>query len=51
MYTLAVLLMALASYALWRAQPIVGTKRLVGWLLSYVILAGLAFWTHYTAAF
>ncbi len=52
MYTLAVLLMALASYALWRA--LAGDrnkKRLVGWLLFYVILAGLAFWTHYTAAF
>lgn len=52
MYTLAVLLAALASYTLWRALTGNRNKKtLVKWLLTYVLLAGLAFWTHYTAAF
>jgi 4-amino-4-deoxy-L-arabinose transferase-like glycosyltransferase len=52
MYTLVVLLMALASYVLWQALQTRDDKRsLVKWLVAYVLLAGAAFWTHYTAAF
>ncbi|MBE2222772.1 MAG: glycosyltransferase family 39 protein, partial [Anaerolineae bacterium] len=48
MYTLFVLLLALASYVLWRA--LTGAP-LVRALILYLILAGLAFYTHYTAVF
>jgi 4-amino-4-deoxy-L-arabinose transferase-like glycosyltransferase len=47
MYTLTVLLATLATYALWRAFC---SRRLVGWFLLYLVGAGLAFLTHYTAA-
>ncbi len=48
MYTLFVLLAAAASYALWRALQGVDLRRN---LLLYLLLAGLAFYTHYTAVF
>ena len=53
MYTLFVLLAAGASYVLWHA---LSAKRLTGAdlrrsLLLYFLLAGLAFYTHYTAVF
>jgi Dolichyl-phosphate-mannose-protein mannosyltransferase len=57
MYTLAVLLVTAASYVLWRllAQAnTVGklpTPMLVRHLLLYIVLAGLAFYTHYFAVF
>ncbi|WP_420645505.1 glycosyltransferase family 39 protein [Candidatus Leptofilum sp.] len=55
MYTLAVLLVTAASYVLWRTiqqthNHTVIMKELVRPLLGYVLLAGLAFYTHYTAA-
>ncbi|WP_420629845.1 glycosyltransferase family 39 protein [Candidatus Leptofilum sp.] len=55
MYTLAVLLVTAASFVLWRTiqqahNQTVTVKELVRPLLSYVLLAGLAFYTHYTAA-
>jgi 4-amino-4-deoxy-L-arabinose transferase-like glycosyltransferase len=51
MYTLAVLLVTAASYLLWRAIAEPSTQKLVQRLFLYVLLAGLAFYTHYTAAF
>ena len=56
MYTLAVLLVTAASYVLWRTvqqtpNQTRNTNELVRPLLGYVLLAGLAFYTHYTAAF
>ncbi len=48
MYTLFVLLMAGASYLLWRALQGAGVRQ---YLLLYMLLAGLAFYTHYTAVF
>ena len=56
MYTLAVLLVTAASYTLWRTiqkaqTQTLSTKALIRPLLGYVLLAGLAFYTHYTAAF
>lgn len=48
MYTLFVLLLAAASYVLWRA--LTGAP-LVRSLILYLLLAGLAFYTHYTAVF
>ncbi|MEZ4593446.1 MAG: glycosyltransferase family 39 protein, partial [Chloroflexota bacterium] len=56
MYTLAVLLVTAAAYTLWRTiqqsqTQTLSTKALVRPLLTYLLLAGLAFYTHYTAAF
>jgi hypothetical protein len=48
MYTLFVLLMAGAAYALWRALAGADLRR---WLLIYLLLAGLGLYTHYTAVF
>ena len=48
MYTLFVLLVASASYVLWRALSGANLRRS---LLLYILLAGLAFYTHYTAVF
>ena len=56
MYTLAVLLVTAASYILWRAiaqaQAVskLPTRTIVRHLLLYLLLAGLSFYTHYTAA-
>ncbi|MDX1615557.1 MAG: glycosyltransferase family 39 protein, partial [Candidatus Promineifilaceae bacterium] len=46
MYSLAVLLSALATYALWRA---LSAERPQRWIVVYALFAGLAFTTHYTA--
>ncbi|MCB8980884.1 MAG: glycosyltransferase family 39 protein [Ardenticatenaceae bacterium] len=51
MYTLAVLLVTAASYILWRAIAEPAAQKLVRQLFLYILLAGLAFYTHYTAAF
>lgn len=56
MYTTAVLLVTAASYILWRTIQNTTTKKvttngLIRPLLTYIFLAGLAFYTHYTAAF
>lgn len=53
MYTLLVLLGALSSYVLWRALSDLALTRarLVRYVLLYAVLAGLALYTHYTAAF
>ncbi|MCI0580652.1 MAG: glycosyltransferase family 39 protein [Chloroflexi bacterium] len=51
MYTLAVLLGAAASYALWRAMQSGPAANLRRWFTVYILFAGLAFLTHYTAAF
>ena len=56
MYTLAVLLVTAAAYTLWRTiqqsqTQTLSTKALIRPLLTYILLAGLAFYTHYTAAF
>lgn len=48
MYTLAVLLAAAASYVLWRALTGMAIGRA---LFLYLIFAGLAVYTHYTAVF
>jgi 4-amino-4-deoxy-L-arabinose transferase-like glycosyltransferase len=48
MYTLLVLLGAAASYVLWRALTGADLRRS---LVLYGLLAGLAFYTHYTALF
>lgn len=48
MYSLYVLLMAGAAYALWRA---VSGGELRRWLPLYLLLAGLGLYTHYTAVF
>ncbi len=48
MYTTLVLLAAAATLALWKA---LSQRGLFRWLFIYVILSGLAFYTHYTAAF
>lgn len=48
MYTTLVLLAAAATLALWKALSQRGLNR---WLFIYVLLSGLAFYTHYTAAF
>ncbi|MFN2138507.1 MAG: glycosyltransferase family 39 protein [Candidatus Promineifilaceae bacterium] len=48
MYTIFVFLAAAASYVLWRALSGADIRRS---LLLYVVLAGLAFYTHYTAVF
>ncbi len=48
MYTILVLLAAAASYVLWRALQGGALRRC---LLLYMLLAGLAFYTHYTAVF
>lgn len=48
MYTLLVLLSAAATLALWRALT---EERLGRWLGIYIVCAGLAFYTHYTAIF
>ena len=48
MYTLFMLLMAGAAYALWRA---VSGGKLRRWLVIYLLLAGLGLYTHYTAVF
>jgi len=48
MYTTLVLLAAAATLALWKA---LSQRDLFRWLFIYVILSGLAFYTHYTAAF
>lgn len=55
MYTLAVLLVTAASYTLWRTiqktnHQKLSTKALLRPLLIYILLAGFAFYTHYTAA-
>ncbi|WP_374687986.1 glycosyltransferase family 39 protein [Promineifilum sp.] len=56
MYTLLALLVTAMSYVLWRAlgeeaEEPDAKMRLARWLLLYGLLAGLAFYTHYTAAF
>lgn len=48
MYSLYVLLMAGAAYALWRALSGGELRR---WLPFYLLLAGLGLYTHYTAVF
>jgi 4-amino-4-deoxy-L-arabinose transferase-like glycosyltransferase len=48
MYTILVLLAAGASYVLWRALSGGDLRRN---LLLYLVLAGLTFYTHYTAVF
>lgn len=48
MYTLYVLLLVGAAYALWRAISGGDLRR---WLVVYLILAGLGLYTHYTAVF
>ncbi len=48
MYTLAVLLAALSSYALWRGLTSNRPRR---YALLYLLLAGLTIYTHYTAVF
>ncbi len=48
MYTLAVLLAALAAYALWRG---ITSARPYRYALLYLFLAGLTIYTHYTAVF
>lgn len=48
MYTLLVLLAAAATYVLWRGLTRPDAGR---YLLMYLVLAGLAVYTHYTAAF
>ena len=48
MYTVYVLLIASASYILWRA---LSGAPLLRYLFLYLLLAGLAFYTHYTAVF
>ena len=50
MYTLAVLLVTAASYILWQAISQQTNRSLVQLLFLYLLLAGLAFYTHYTAA-
>ncbi|MCP5100541.1 MAG: hypothetical protein GY943_33750 [Chloroflexi bacterium] len=59
MYTIFVLLAAGASYVLWQAltlrrEPFAANRkglRLTDYLLLYILLAGLALYTHYTAVF
>jgi mannosyltransferase len=53
MYTLLVLLVAGASYVLWCAVSArrLSRRDLLRSLLLYFLLAGLAFYTHYTAVF
>lgn len=53
MYTMLVFLGAAASYVLWRAltEPRISTRGLVAKIILYFFLAGLAFYTHYTAIF
>ncbi len=48
MYTVLVMLAAAASYVLWRALQGGDLRR---YLPAYIVLAGLAFYTHYTAVF
>ena len=48
MYTLLVLLATAATLALWRAMT---ERHLFRWLALYIVLASLAFYTHYTAIF
>ncbi|MCA9951442.1 MAG: glycosyltransferase family 39 protein [Anaerolineales bacterium] len=48
MYTVLVLLAAAASYVLWRALQGGDLRQ---YLPAYILLAGLAFYTHYTAVF
>ncbi len=48
MYTIFVLLAAAATYVLWRALTGANLRRS---LLLYILLAGLAIYTHYTAVF
>jgi uncharacterized membrane protein len=53
MYTLLVLLVTGMSYVLWRAlsHPALSRRLLWRYLLLYGLLAGLAFYTHYTVVF
>lgn len=51
MYTLAVLLVTAASYILWQTMSRQARRSLPQQLFLYLALAGLAFYTHYTAAF
>jgi mannosyltransferase len=53
MYTLLVLLGAAATYVLWRALtlPRLSSTSLIARMAMYFLLAGLAFYTHYTAIF
>ncbi|MAT97748.1 MAG: hypothetical protein CL608_11435 [Anaerolineaceae bacterium] len=51
MYTLAVLLVTAASYVLWQTMSNQSSRSLPRQLFLYLLLAGLAFYTHYTAAF
>lgn len=48
MYTLLTLLAAIATWTLWRALT---GRHLFRWLALYLLFAGLAFYTHYTALF
>lgn len=48
MYTLLVLLAAIATLALWRA---LSEGFAIRWLFVYIVFAGLAVYTHYTALF
>lgn len=55
MYTLPVLLVTAASYVLWRTiensnRVLLSQNQLIRPLFLYLLLAGLAFYTHYTAA-
>ena len=51
MYTLLVLCMLIASHILWRAWADPEVDRLPCWIGGYFLFAGLAVYTHYTAAF
>ncbi|MFN2188011.1 MAG: glycosyltransferase family 39 protein, partial [Candidatus Promineifilaceae bacterium] len=53
MYTMLVLLGAAATYVLWRTITAkdLSSSDLVGRMALYFLLAGLAFYTHYTAVF
>ncbi|MGB1249803.1 MAG: glycosyltransferase family 39 protein [Candidatus Promineifilaceae bacterium] len=51
MYTLLVLCMLLASLMLWHAWEEHTITRLPRWVAAYTLFAGLAIYTHYTAAF
>lgn len=53
MYTLLLVLVTGASYALWRALTArdLSSRDLAKWFLIYIFLSALAFLTHYTTVF
>lgn len=51
MYTLLVLCMLIATYYLWQAWQAADARQLPRWIGGYLIFAGFAVYTHYTAAF